>query len=184
LFRIHFIRVDGTEKRLTVRILLVVIPGAQVVYEGFGSWSKCIRWIERIPGVSIPKGDWAAARKLLDRKQLATIQEVSASLRDLELQENQYLRSSRRNGLADPFGGLIDESYSSLSPRVSDTDVDWEFLRMRRSRDLTEPVPGQRPADPFYKSTKGRSESKFNLGNIPRQDRYCDQSRFGGKTPT
>ena len=108
MFRIHFIRVDGTEKRLTVRILLVEIPGAQVVYEGFGSWSKCIRWIERIPGVSIPKGDWAAARKLLDRKQLATIQEVSASLRDLD-----SLRLSRVDG--PPTDGPIDEIHRDHS---------------------------------------------------------------------
>jgi hypothetical protein len=83
-FRIHFIRVYGTEKRRTVRVLLVEIPGAQVVYEGYGSWSKCTRWIKRIPSVSIPKSEWEVVRKLLDRKQLATIQEVSASLRDLD----------------------------------------------------------------------------------------------------
>jgi hypothetical protein len=83
-FRVHFIRVHGTEKRRTVRVLLVEIPGARVVYEGYGSWSKCTRWIKQIPSICVPKSEWEIVRKLLDRKQLATIQEVSASLHDLD----------------------------------------------------------------------------------------------------
>jgi len=75
----------GTERqRETVRVLLVEIRDAEIVYEGHGSGSKCSRWIKRIPSVNIPNSEWRVVGKLLDRTRLATIQAVSASLRDLD----------------------------------------------------------------------------------------------------
>jgi hypothetical protein len=83
-FRIHLIGIHGRKGRLTVRVLLVEITSAQAVYEGFGSWSKCSRWINQLSSIGISKGELTVVRKLLDQKKLATIKEVRASRHDLE----------------------------------------------------------------------------------------------------
>jgi hypothetical protein len=84
-FRVHLIRIQGRKGNLTVRVLLVETTSAQAVYEGFGSWPKCRRWINQLSTVRVSKDELAVVQKLLDRKQLATIKEVRASLHDLEL---------------------------------------------------------------------------------------------------
>ena len=83
-FRVHLIRIDGRKGKLAVRVMLVETTSAQAVYEGFGSWSKCRRWINQLSSIGISRYELAAVRKLLDRKRLATIKEVRASLYDLE----------------------------------------------------------------------------------------------------
>ena len=80
-FRAHLFRIHGDK---TVRILLVETTSAQAVYEGFGPWSKCRRWIKRLAPSGVSKDELAIVRKLLDRKQLATIRNVRASVHDLE----------------------------------------------------------------------------------------------------
>ena len=83
-FRIHLIRVPGRKGSVTVRVLLVETTSAQAVYEGFVSWSKCRRWINQLSSIRISRYELAVIQKLLDRKRLATIKEVEASLYDLE----------------------------------------------------------------------------------------------------
>ena len=83
-FRIHLIRIHGRKNSLTVRVMLVETTSAQAVYEGFGSWSKCRRWINQLSSIGISRYELAAVRKLLDQKRLATIKEVQASLYDIE----------------------------------------------------------------------------------------------------
>lgn len=83
-FRIHLIRMYERKGTLTVRVMLVETTGAQAVYEGFGSWTKCRRWINQLSSIRISRYELAVIRKLLDQKRLATIREVHASLYDLE----------------------------------------------------------------------------------------------------
>lgn len=84
-FRIHLIRMHERRKgSLTVRVMFVEIASAQAVYEGFGSWSKCTRWINQLSSIRVSRSELAVVRKLLDRKQLATIKEVQASAGELE----------------------------------------------------------------------------------------------------
>jgi hypothetical protein len=83
-FRIHLIRIYERKSALTVRVMLVETTSAQPVYEGFGSWSKCRRWINQLSSVRVSRGELAVVRKLLDQRRLATILEVRASPYDLE----------------------------------------------------------------------------------------------------
>lgn len=83
-FRVHFIRVHGPEKNSIVRILLVEMPMPASIYEGFGSWTKCRRWLKKLSHASISVEEWSVVRKRLDRKRLATIQEMTASLHDID----------------------------------------------------------------------------------------------------
>jgi hypothetical protein len=83
-FRVYLICIHGPESNPLVRVLLVETTGSQVIFDGFGTWPQCERWIERLSANRKPEGELAAARKRLDRKRLATINEVKASLRDIE----------------------------------------------------------------------------------------------------
>ena len=83
-FRVHLIRVYGRKRDHTVRVLLVETTSVQAVYEGFASLSKCMRWINRLSAKSITKDELRAVLKLLERKKLATIQDILASPHDLE----------------------------------------------------------------------------------------------------
>ena len=80
----HFIRVIGAEKGLTVKILLVERKTAQPIYEGLGTWSQCKRWVAQISGYAIMGGPLIAVRKRLETNQLATIHEMRATLNDIE----------------------------------------------------------------------------------------------------
>ncbi len=83
-FHLLFITMHGPESDPTVRVLLVEATGAQAVYEGFGSWSECERWVIQISGSAVPGDQLAAVRKRLGEKRSATIREVLASLDDLD----------------------------------------------------------------------------------------------------
>jgi hypothetical protein len=83
-FCIHMIAVPGPQRRPKVRMLFVAITGAHAVYEGQGSWSKCIRWIQQLPIKDLSKPDLAAAKKEFGRNHYTTLPEVMASLLDLE----------------------------------------------------------------------------------------------------
>ena len=83
-FCIHLIAISGPQRRPKVRILFVATAGADAVYEGQGSWSKCIRWIRQLPFMDLSKPDLAAAKKEFGRNHYATLPEVRASLLDLE----------------------------------------------------------------------------------------------------
>ncbi len=83
-FRAHLIWISGPQRDPTVRVLLVATAGAQTVYEGLGSWSKFKHWIDPFPGIDIPEDRLTIIQKFLARNQFATIQEVRASLFDLE----------------------------------------------------------------------------------------------------
>ncbi len=82
-FRVHLIRIHGRSP--TLRFLLVEATSAQAVYEGFASWSKCMRWMVQLSKAGIAGKELAAARKRLDQNLLVTISdEVWASVEELE----------------------------------------------------------------------------------------------------
>jgi hypothetical protein len=78
-FCIHLIAISGPQRRPMVRMLFVATAGADAVYEGRGSWSKCIRRILQLPLIDITKQDPAAARREFGRHQYATLPLVKAS---------------------------------------------------------------------------------------------------------
>lgn len=83
-FRVHLIRMHGRDRRFAVRILLVETSNAKAVYEGLGSWTKCVRWIRCLSTIRISGEELTLVRKRLDQKCLATIQEVRASPSEIE----------------------------------------------------------------------------------------------------
>jgi hypothetical protein len=83
-FHAYFIRLHGPESDLTVRVLLVETVKGQTIYEGFGSWSQCERWIGQLTGWITPRDLLPVLRKRLEQKQLATISVVLASVQDIE----------------------------------------------------------------------------------------------------
>ena len=82
-FRAYFIRLLGPESEPTVRVLLVESTAAQAIYEVSGSWPQCKRWITLISECPILADQLAAIHTRLELKRLAAIQEMRASLRDL-----------------------------------------------------------------------------------------------------
>ena len=58
---------------------------AVAIYEGFGAWSTCKRWIERLSDIGLSPDELAVVRNSLERRRLVTIQEVRASLDEIEL---------------------------------------------------------------------------------------------------
>jgi hypothetical protein len=82
-FRVHLIWMSGPESDPTVRVLLVG-TGGRAAYDGVGSWSKCRSWFGQLSSIVISGDELAAIQKTLVRNQFVTIQEVHASLRDLE----------------------------------------------------------------------------------------------------
>jgi hypothetical protein len=83
-FRAYLIRLHGPESGPTIRVLLVEASKARSIYEGFGSWPQCERWIGQLTGWIIPRDVLADLRKRLDQKQLATINVVRTSVEDIE----------------------------------------------------------------------------------------------------
>lgn len=82
-FRMHFIRMHGPEAEPMVRVLLVDTC-TQTIYEGFGCWSQCRRWIALVSECPILADQLTAIEKLLEMKRLATIQGMRVSLHDLQ----------------------------------------------------------------------------------------------------
>jgi hypothetical protein len=76
-FCIHLIAISGSQRWPKVRMLFVATAGADAVYEGQGSWSKCLRWILQLP-FDITQEDLAAARREVGRDQYATLPLVKA----------------------------------------------------------------------------------------------------------
>jgi len=83
-FRVHFMRIIGPEPDPTVRVLLVETSKAQTIYEGFGTWSQCRRWVTQISECAIFGDQLAVVEKRLELKRLATIEEIEVSLGRLE----------------------------------------------------------------------------------------------------
>jgi hypothetical protein len=85
LFRVYLIRMHGSENAPTLRLILVEAANTHAVYEGFGSWPECVRWISRLSNMDVFRDDLAAVRRLLDQKRLVTIKsEVRASVDAIE----------------------------------------------------------------------------------------------------
>lgn len=83
-FRAHFMRVIGPECDPTVRVLLVETADAKAVYEAFGTWLQCRRWITQISECAIFGDQLAVVQKCLQLNRLATIKNLRASVADLE----------------------------------------------------------------------------------------------------
>jgi len=80
-----FIPVHRRKKYPTIRVLLVEVTQAQFIFEGFVLWSKCRLWINRLSSPRATGDELTGVRKLLDTRQLVTIKEVQATLRELDL---------------------------------------------------------------------------------------------------
>jgi len=83
-FLAHFIRIEGPESDPTVRVLLVEASAGQTIYEGFGTWPQCRRWIALVSTCGIFADQFASIERLLQMKRLATIKEFHVSTCDLE----------------------------------------------------------------------------------------------------
>jgi hypothetical protein len=83
-FRAYLIRLHGPESGPTIRVLLVEASKARSIYEGFGSWPQCERWIGQLTGWITPRDVLADLHKRLEQKQLATINVVRTSVQDIE----------------------------------------------------------------------------------------------------
>jgi hypothetical protein len=83
-FCIHLIATSGPQRRPKVRMLFAATAGDHAVYEAQGSWSKCIRCIQRLPSMGITKLELATAKKQVGLGQYATLPLVRASFLDLE----------------------------------------------------------------------------------------------------
>ena len=83
-FSIHLIAISGAKRRPKVRMLFVEASGADVVYEGQGSWSQCMRWIQRLTIMNASKPDLVAAKKDFSRSHFATLSEVRVPFLELE----------------------------------------------------------------------------------------------------
>jgi len=83
-FRVHFVRINGPESDPTVRVLLVETTKARTIYEGFGTWLQCRRWVTRISECAILGDQFATVEKRLELNRLATIEEIQVSPHDLE----------------------------------------------------------------------------------------------------
>jgi hypothetical protein len=75
---------NGPESDPVVRVLLVETTKARPIYERFGTWLQCKRWIVQISEYVIVGDQFAAIEKRLEMKRLATIKEVQVSLAQLE----------------------------------------------------------------------------------------------------
>jgi|SRR5580698_10701231 hypothetical protein len=83
-FQVHLIAMSGRSRTTKVRMLWVATTGTPAVYEGLVSWSKCIRWVERLRHRDISDGDWIRARRFLENYQYGNLRCVMASPEDLE----------------------------------------------------------------------------------------------------
>jgi hypothetical protein len=83
-FRAYFIRMKGHESELMVRVILVGNTGTKSIYERFGTWRQCRRWIVQISGSVILAEQFTAVQKCLELNRLATIAELQVSPHDLE----------------------------------------------------------------------------------------------------
>jgi len=83
-FRAYFIRLDGSECDPTIRVILVESADARAVYEAFGTWLQCRRWITQVSECAIFGDQLNVVRKRLELNCLATIKTVRASVVDLE----------------------------------------------------------------------------------------------------
>jgi hypothetical protein len=83
-FCVHLIAISGVQRRPKVRMLFVATEGADAVYEGQGTWAKCVRWIKQLPSMEVAKHDLDAAKRDFGRNRYAVLRGVTASLLDLE----------------------------------------------------------------------------------------------------
>ena len=83
-FRARFIRMNAHERDPTVRVILVERTESKTIYEAFGTWRQCKRWIARVSGCVILADQFVAVQKCIELNRLATIHEVQASMDDLE----------------------------------------------------------------------------------------------------
>lgn len=84
-FRVHLIRMHGDPINPTLRVILVEAASAQAVYEGFGPWPECMRWIGALATIGVSGDELANVRQLLDQNRLVTMKDqVRASMDALE----------------------------------------------------------------------------------------------------
>jgi hypothetical protein len=83
-FHIHLLRLDGTKRDPTLRVLLIETNGARIVYEGLASWTEIMGWIQQLSSMDISVQELAVLRNLLGRNRFAIIKEVRVSPCDLE----------------------------------------------------------------------------------------------------
>ncbi|MBT9330855.1 hypothetical protein [Paracidobacterium acidisoli] len=65
-------------------MLVVATEGVPAVYEGHGSWSKCVLCIRRLFRSGISGDELAAMKEIFERDRYATLAGAKASLPDLE----------------------------------------------------------------------------------------------------
>jgi hypothetical protein len=75
---------SASQRKPKVRMLWVAINGVPAVYEGQGSWLKCVYWMKRLSHIDTSSREWMRTRQLFVRNQYVTFREVRASLHDLE----------------------------------------------------------------------------------------------------
>jgi len=83
-FCIHLIALPGRRRRPQVRMLFVATTDVHAVYEGQGSWVRCMRWIQKLPFSCINKHDLATAKRELGRDRYTAFPTITASLFELE----------------------------------------------------------------------------------------------------
>lgn len=83
-FLIHLIAMSTSQRKPKVRMLWVATAGCPAVYEGQGSWSKCVYRVKQLPHIGIANSEWIQKRMLFQLNQYVVLQEVRASLYDLE----------------------------------------------------------------------------------------------------
>ena len=83
-FQIHLIKMAGPSRSPKVRMLWVTTTGASAVYEGLGTWSKCVCRVKRLRHGDISDRDWTSVKESFEKYQYATLHHVMASLGDLE----------------------------------------------------------------------------------------------------
>ncbi len=68
-----------------LRFILIETTRAQAVYEGLGSWSKCMRWIIQLSEVGYHRDKLNSIETLLNKQQsAATAGHICVSLTELE----------------------------------------------------------------------------------------------------
>lgn len=106
-FCIHLIAISGPHRSPQVRMLFVATTETHAVYEGQGSWTRCVRWIQKLPCGSISKQDLAAAKREFGRDRYAAFPTITASLVELEsiglqrVDQEQHAPSIARTRIAD-----------------------------------------------------------------------------------
>jgi hypothetical protein len=83
-FSAILIRIRKHSGKPTVRLMLVETAKTRAVYERFGTWGQCERWLASFMSSSVAKNKLVGVQKHLGRKNLAIIVSVMVSRCQLE----------------------------------------------------------------------------------------------------